>query len=419
MEFYRSLHIYQKRKRNMSKFYKVSGYFLFWLFFITQLNVVGQGLLQSRKSSFFTYIYKINNEQAQKIYKNSHWKFDSTFLHTKIDSFPTDKNYQKPLSEGHYLKIYSEGNQQNISITSIQNFEVFILNNNTDFQIQVYGLQSDLIPDAEVNIGSRRVEFNKQDSVYIIRKANSKGLLRVKVNDFSAFYNLERRYNNPWSKRAFRKVVYGTPLKYVWKPVKFTIYIPIDGVKSLVRWWPQGTIYQIKEFFVRAYHNTACIFDEYYCDYYGYRNEDKHTGYMVFNKPKYLPGDTVRLKAFVVKENGKPIQKRLIASIYHKGKDIKLATIYPYRKGAYETDFVLHDSLDLQLDRDYRVKLESDDEKVYISSYFKYEEYELKSIKLNLRSEKQAHYKGDSITLFAKGTDENDLNLLDGRLEIL
>ncbi len=270
-----------------------------------------------------------------------------------------------------------------------------------------------------LKLAIEKIKFQKQDSAFIMKKANKKGLLEVKVNGFTAFYNLERDYNNPWTKRTFRKVVYGTPLEYAWKPVKFVIYIPVDGVRSVVRGWPTGSIYKIKEFFVRAFHYTACLFDDYYCDYYGNRTEDKHTGYMVFNKPKYLPGDTVKLKAFVVKENGKPIKKSLNATIYHKGKDIKLSTITPYRKGAYEAYFVLHDSLDLQLDRDYRVQLQSENEKDYISSYFKYEDYELKSIELKLRAEQEDHYKNDSATLFVAGTDENDLNLLDGILEIL
>ncbi len=390
---------------------------LLYLFFIT--TVKAQSLIESRKTSYYTYIYQISSAQAREIYNNSLWKIDSTFFHTKIDSFPTDGTYSKALPEGHYLQTYSEENQQKVAITSIQNFEAFVLNNNTDLQVQVYDLDGQLISDAEVEINNRNIKFHRQDSAYTIKKANKEGLLAVKVKGFTAFYNLERDYNNPWTKRAFRRVVYGTPLKYAWKPVRFVIRVPIDGVKSIVRRWPYGTIYSIKEFFIRAFHNTACLFDEYYCDYYGNRNEDKHSGYLVFNKPKYLPGDTVKLKAFIVKENGKPIKKELNATIYHKGKNIKLATISPYRKGAYEASFVLHDSLDLQLDRDYRLSLESENDEDYISNYFKYEDYELKSITLKLRTNEQIQYKNDSISFFVKGTNENDLNILDGKLEVL
>ncbi len=90
-----------------------------------------------------------------KIYSNSLWKIDSTFFHTKIDSFPTNKEYEKPLPQGHYLKTYSEENQQRVSITSTQHFEAFILNNNTDLQIQVYDLEGNLISEADVKIGNR------------------------------------------------------------------------------------------------------------------------------------------------------------------------------------------------------------------------------------------------------------------------
>lgn len=397
-------------------FYK---YFLLLLCIISQLELKGQHLLKSSRTSFYTYIYKINNKQARQIYKNANWEVDSTFFYNKIDSFPTGEAYKGPLAEGHYLKTFSEENQQKVSITSIQKFEAFILNNNTDLQIQVYDLEGELIPNAILKIRKRKIRFQKQDSAYILKKANKKGLLEIKVNDFVAFYNLERELNNSWTKRAFRRVVYGTPLKYAWKPVIFTVNIPIDGVKSLIRWWPQGTIYNIKEFFVKVFYNVACLFDEYYCDYYGNRNKDKHTGYLAFNKPKYLPGDTVKLKAFVVKNNGKPINKNLNATVYHRGKNRILSTIVPYRKGAYQFEFVLHDSLDLQLDRNYRLNLQSNRGKDYISGYFKYEDYELKSTELKTRTEQNQHYKSDTAMLYAKGTNENNLNILDGRLEIL
>ena len=40
--------------------------------------------------------------------------------------------------------------------------------------------------------------------------------------------------------------------------------------------------------------------------------EEKFKGFMVFSKPKYKPGDTVRLKAFVEKNNGKLVNSPLV-----------------------------------------------------------------------------------------------------------
>jgi len=71
-------------------------------------------------------------------------------------------------------------------------------------------------------------------------------LLKVTHHGFTAYYNLNRQYNNSCIKRGARKVIYGTPLIYAWLPVNYIIYLPIDGVKSMVKGWPQGTIYRTK-----------------------------------------------------------------------------------------------------------------------------------------------------------------------------
>lgn len=58
-----------------------------------------------------------------------------------------------------------------------------------------------------------------------------------------------------------RKISYGTPLKYIWMPVNYVIYLPVDGVKSIIKGWPQGTISRAKNFFVKTYKSIACFFD--------------------------------------------------------------------------------------------------------------------------------------------------------------
>ena len=51
----------------------------------------GQKLIESRQTSYYTYIYKITGNEAKKIYKKDIWKVDTTFFHTLVDSFPTDR----------------------------------------------------------------------------------------------------------------------------------------------------------------------------------------------------------------------------------------------------------------------------------------------------------------------------------------
>lgn len=389
------------------------------LLLILPFGLNANNLLKSRQTSVYTYIYKLSDKEAEKIYKNKLPKIDLTFFHSLVDSFPTDDVFTGKLPVGHYMKTYSEKNLQKVSITTIQDFEVFIFNNNTDLCIQIYDLKGNLIKDADVRIRSEKICFDKKTQCYLDKKSNRKGLLKVKYNGFTAYYNLSRQYNNSCIKRGTRQLLYGTPIRYVWIPVNFVLNIPVDGVKSIVKSRPQGTIYFINRFFRNTFYRISNWIDGYDYNYSNYRFRNKHTGYMVFNKPKYLPGDTVKFKTFIITRNGEPLNKEVNVYLEKPGKDIELTKLKPYNKGAYTFEFCLHDSLKLQLDRSYTVSLRLNDEKEYISGTFEYEEYELAKTRLALRVDTKEQYRGKAVKLYARGTDENDLNLLDARLEIL
>jgi len=381
--------------------------------------LTAQNLVESRQTSYYTYIFKLTDKEAKEIYKKDLWQVDDSYFHTRVDSFPTDSIYKKELPAGHYLKVYTDKNRLRFDVTSVQDFDVMIAGNNTDLVIQVYSTEGNIIDDAEVRVRWKKLRFDDKTQSYIDRKSNRKGLLQVTWNDLTAYYDLSRAINNSALKRTTRKLVYGTPVKYVWLPVRYVIFLPIDGVRSLVNGYPQGTIQRTERFFIKAYYKIACLFDDYYCDYWGDNNfGSKYSGYLVFNKPKYLPGDTVKLKSFIVNKHGRPIDKPVNVVLQRPGKAIQLGTITPYRKGGYTYQFVLHDSLELQLDRDYMIWLEKKDDKAYISESFYYEDYELKSIELTLSTDSDRHYSGSGNSIMVSGKDENDLNILDGRLQV-
>jgi len=386
------------------------------VFSIGYILTFSQNLLKSRHSSFYTYIYKLTDQEAKQIYQKDLWVVDQSFFHTLVDSFPTDREYLGKLPTGHYIKTYAEKNKQQIFITSVQNVDVHLLNNNTDLCMQVYDLDGNIIPDAIVKVNKKTIRFDIKTQSYTDKKSNKKGLFSVTYNGHTNYYDLWRQYDNSGFRRGTRAVVYDTPIKYIWIPVRYILFLPADAVASLVQWRPHGTIYNTKKFFVNAFEKIACIFDNYYC--YD-RSWHKQKGYLVFNKPRYQPGDTVKFKAFLLTKKGKPVNKQLSVNLRVNNKDIELTQLSPYRKGAYEYQFYLHDSLELKLDRSYYVTLSSGFWDEYIHRSFKYEDYELAKNKLTLRTDEEYHYQNKSFSLFVKGTDENDLNLLDANLEVL
>lgn len=382
-------------------------------------NLLAQKLLESRHSSHYTFIFKISDKEAEEIYTSKYAQIDESFLHTVIDSFPTHQPFEKKLDPGHYLKTYSDKNIQKVEITTVQNIEVFLLNNYQDLVIQLYDLNGEIVNTAEVKVKNKSIKYDNEIEAYSHRKSNKRGFLQVTYNGTTAFYYLDRNYNNSAFKRVSRKVVYGTPLRHVWTPIVFAAKVPFDAVKSISEGWSYGTIRRAERFFVRTYEKVVCIFDYYYCNDSYRRYEDNYLGYLVFNKPKYKPNDSVKFKSFIVNKKGKPIDKPLTVYLQGNQQKIKITTLNPYDKGGYEFNFFLHDSLKLRLDTYYTIYLEDSKEEIVMSGNFRYEDYELSKNNLQLRLPQKDHFNSKTLEIYLKGTDENDLVLQDARVQVL
>lgn len=379
-----------------------------------------QSLTDSRTSSYYTYIYRITPKEAISLNRKKEKNFKAEYLHTLVDSFPTDGQYTGNLQTGYYLKTFSTKDIQSVELFPISAFRIFVLNNNTDLNIHLTDLKGSIITDAKVKLDQKLLRFYPETQAYTDRRSNRKGILKVQYKENTEYFLITRNFNNSLIKRSTRKILYRTPVKYIWKPINFALHLPVDGVKSINRGWAQGTIYQTRKFFSDGFRDFACHFDDSYCDYYPYsRFYSKHHAYLVFNKPKYMPGDTVKFKSFIVNSRG-TLPNREMKVMLDKGNQmVEIATLPAYSKGGYSYQFYLHDSLKLQLDKDYTVCLAKRKNKVYVASSFRYEDYELSQNKLDVDIKNNIQYKGDSMEFILRGKDENDLNLPDARVEVL
>ncbi|MFT6149066.1 MAG: hypothetical protein ACJAUH_001752, partial [Saprospiraceae bacterium] len=138
-------------------------------------------------------------------------------------------------------------------------------------------------------------------------------------------------------------------------------------------------------------------------------------GYITTNKPKYLPQDTVKIKAYLTNNDGRPYHSELILKItdYRNFQFSKI--IEPTTKGSYIFEFPLGDSL--QLDRQYQVEFWKGKKKL-MQTYFNYEDYQLDEISYTLRSDKKGFKRYEPILLYAEGKDKNGQNVMDGDVEI-
>ena len=139
---------------------------------------------------------------------------------------------------------------------------------------------------------------------------------------------------------------------------------------------------------------------------------------MVFNKPEYRPGETVLFKAFVFKRGKKPLTKPLEISLAGNSQTIELATIQPKIQGNYHGSFALHDSMDLQTSRRYELILKNLKGKKVLEAYFPLSDYDLRKTSFTLKTDKDDYSKGDSVFIFARVSDDNNLNIFDAKVEL-
>lgn len=385
------------------------------LFVFCIIFTQAQQLTGNLRISPYTYIYKLSNKEAsryQNLEKTSFINFSQEDFHTLIDSFPTFEDYKSTLAPGQYLKVFVKETDLVIEPYTVNNCIINLKNNSTDLCIEVVDMQGNIVPDAKVKINSQTIRFDKKTQLYRIHKSNKKGMLAVTWLGNTQFLDLGKELNNSGFKRGSRKLVYGTPLKYVVFPLYNLIRLPFDAVYHLIVPYGYNRSFQ---YFRQGFNRII-----YYDNSRNYKNRNERDGFVVFNKPVYKPGDTVRCKAYIVNNAKRPINKPLDLYFgnWRDKKSKHLGTVNPYRPGGYSYDFVLDKSLNLKIDKDYDLYF-MDGEYSVVYGKIRLEDYELIKSNLKVRQPSNNHIAGTPFRFYAKGIDDNALNLPDASLRVV
>jgi hypothetical protein len=359
-----------------------------------------QNLVTSRTGSHHTAIYQLTPLEARELLENEDKALKNSYFHTVVDYFASDSIYRKTLPPGHYLYVKTLADQLACELESINNLEMEILNNHRDLQLVFLDKKGNEVRSLKPKVKNRTVAFDKTLNVYRIATTNKQGLVTVEHEGHVNFFSLRRQYNNTFLARTKRRIFYTFPLKQVLAPVRY-VY---RSTKSLIQWGhidPPPVYYKVRDYF---------------------ENDRTFDGFMELNKPKYKPGDTVKLKAYVTNKKGKPQTKDLdvmLTSWSYGRFNKKLTTLKPYRPGCYAFEFALADTLKLSLDQQYTVDLNDKHYNNYPSARFHFEQYELKQNNFTLRSPETEFSRNKPKVIFLKGTDINDMPLFDIQVELL
>lgn len=398
--------------------------FTVFLLLANVLLSLASDLPNSRTSSYYKYVYKLNAQEAKAIYKKGLAEVDESYFHSKVDSIPNDSVFNTKLSLGNYLLVSAYKNELKFELRSYADIDVMVHNNYADLLLTISDQEGLPVANAKVSINGVPVRYKPNLHAYHNTRMNKTGWLEVIYNGFTSYHYLGNAIKKG---TRFKKVVYSFPIKYVYIPARLLVCLPYDVVRTVIKGRPQGLLYYTYAPFRDTY---LSIFRP---GMYGWLNNlvrrSENTwsdimfkdfgGYMVFSQPKYKPNDTVRFKSFVTRPNGSPIAKQALKGfLTGDGKTIALGEILPNRNGAYDYEFALHDSLNLKLDKTYTIQLRKNGWNTIISRSFKYEDYELNTINYKMRVDDTNHLRGKPMFVYLKGEDMNGLSVPDGRVRL-
>lgn len=339
-------------------------------------------LPDSSKRSANWYIYTISKDNLRKIHLKGE-DVTEDMLGEYVADFPQGKHWPK-FPRGNYIGVYAVEDKLNFTDDTVDDL-YFKVVPAEEFMLCLYDSLGNFIPDAIVKCGNKTLKFDKSTRTYNAKSIKAGQTLEI--NNKGVYHYLEIEKSDSYY-RAYKKNVF----KSFWWSVKKLWYNIKQGVKNI--------------FYPNEWQPT----------------QNKYTGFIVFSKPKYKPGERVKFKAYMADLKGKPYNKQVSLSLsnyYPLRMDTVLTVLTPYRPGMYEYEFDLTDKLNMTLDAAYTMEIETENERHNtIRGSFIYEDYELKGIRFAMKTDKEEYAKGDSVKLKFTITDENELAVYDGKIEV-
>ena len=314
-----------------------------------------------------TFVFEINNKQAEKLLREGGSdKLMQELLRTPVATFVG--KWESMPEQGHYIYVNINQNQIYFRYAPIIPFQVFLFREYGLLTLQVIDADGKIRQDAKVRIQPSKwrffdtlVDFDKTSQTYTI---------------------------DDWSEKTER-----------------ILTVELDKFKA---------VFDLHKYIVRAQY-------DYNNNYY----DDDDSGpsfysYMITDKNKYKPGETVRFKSYALTGNKRPIKEDLevlVSTPKHSYK--KIADIKPYNPGGFAGEILLHDSLELRLDNHYTLQLRDKKGRFVAGASFRYEDYELFDNKLESQLSQTIQYFPDTNYVEIKVTDANGLIIPNMKAEII
>lgn len=283
-------------------------------------------------------------------------------------------------------------------------------------ELVVYDSLGAPVEDARIWLDGKQLRFSPRSSTYILRKRHKGGLLRVEARGelclleleetLNTFYTFGKRHRRYLTQRLLGAKTYNT-----------------------LRLWQQ--LVQNAPFALFSERHRGNIDNLWHLKARHRAIRKALCGYVVLNQPRYLPGDTLRAKAYVANRKGRPRKHPLRFLVEGQGQQRFTQIVSPKKAGHFEVEMVLKDSL--RLDQSYAAVFQSprklprclrdyyDPSDVHwqLEADFKYEDYQLDIVQYHLKVGPSGYYNHqDTVWLELQAVDANQQPVPAGRAQL-
>lgn len=351
------------------------------------------------KSSSYALVYKITDNQALELAKLSQNRIigqsnfattfsptnlvDTLFFDAEHDGVKISTQYQK-YELGTYVAVRAAGEYLEFKFLGFYDIGIVPVWHKKAFHFHIVDSLGNFVEAENVTLDDKPVKFDSKKQRYEYQKFKDNRLLVVKNEGRLAFFEVDANhgyYDTFWSNNWFRgqwnKIIYAN----LWN----------------------SPLYALSNFWNRQVQDFKYVW------------EPKTYGYITTNKPKYLPNDTLKIKAYLTRDNKVPYNCPLTLKITNYGIYKFEKTIKPDSKGSYSFEFALGDSL--QLDQTYYVSIYKNNRQL-MQTTFVYEDYQLDETEYTLRADKKSFKRYEPVIFYAEGKNKNGQSVLDAEVEI-
>ncbi len=339
-------------------------------------------------------MYKITNEQALKIatqeIREKDLEITDDLFVNLVDTIFSEKWWF--LADGSYVIVNVKEEAVHYEFKNFNNIHLYPLVNPTGVRFYLADNYGNLLENINVTFNGEAVGYNATTKYYELKAQAEDGIIVAQTDKEIAFFETE----NYFISRGYQKYD------------DFTDRLErIDEWGLWDRYWWGIKLYQMIRPFNNLYKKIA---------------NKAYKGYIITNKPTYQPNDTVRLKAYLTKSNGKPLTRPLYVELkrrYNNSEVLFSTTITPNGKGNYNLTLPLSDTL--TLDKRYLITFyKTPQKKQEIRSIqFDYEDYELEKADFSFRVPQKEYNIYEPIYFYAEGKDKRGVTQPDVQISMV